>query len=78
METHNILQLFMASTRMFRNFISHNETHKNPPPNPYIFFLLASHKKIAKFYRDVTLLFMSRGYGGPGGAYLTSHLVHTK
>jgi hypothetical protein len=38
MGTHNILQLFFyGSTRMFRNFISHNQTHKKPPSEPIIF-----------------------------------------
>jgi hypothetical protein len=27
-------KFFMASTRMFRNFIFHNPTHKNPLPIP--------------------------------------------
>ncbi len=35
---------FMASTRMFRQFISHNWTHKNPL-RTYNCFLLGSHKK---------------------------------
>jgi hypothetical protein len=41
---------------MFRNFISHNRTHKNPLQT-HNFFTLGSHKKtIAKFYGDVTLV----------------------
>jgi hypothetical protein len=46
---------FMASTRMFRNFISHNRTHKNPLQT-HNFFTLGSHKTIAKFYGDIALV----------------------
>ncbi len=47
----------MASTKMFRNFISHNQTHEKPPSKPIIFSRWVPIKKtIAKFYGDVTLV----------------------
>jgi hypothetical protein len=47
----------MASTRMFRIVISHDQTHKKTLQN-HNFFPLGSHKKIAKFYGDVTLVYL--------------------
>jgi hypothetical protein len=35
MATHNILQPFLwQALECSENFISHNQTRKNPPPNP--------------------------------------------
>jgi hypothetical protein len=47
---------FVASTRMFRNFISHNQTHKNPPLNPSFCQAGFPWKTLATFYGDVTLV----------------------
>jgi hypothetical protein len=41
---------------MFRNFISHNPNPLKTPSKPITVSLLASSKKIAKSYGDVTLV----------------------